>query len=131
MHASTAPAHRPSNPWPWIALSVAIVAVAAVVLVPQLAGHRSDRSQDTGYRDLIARVIDPVGSANDALSDDLSALESGDSPGSAIGSAWAATLRARRAREALARLELPSQAGGPPLGTGRAPGAGLGHPLGG
>jgi hypothetical protein len=30
MHASTAPAHRPSNPWPWIALSVVIVAAAAV-----------------------------------------------------------------------------------------------------
>lgn len=109
-----------SSPWPWIALSVAIVAVSAVVLVLLLTKDESNRTQSTDFRDPIARVIDPVSSANFALSDDLDGLEPGDPPDPALGSVRAALRRTRQARDELHRLDLPFRAGGLRLDTDRA-----------
>lgn len=107
---SNAPLNRP-NPWPWIALSVAIVAGAAVVVVLLLRDSGPSRSA-ADYRAQIATALAPIPPANDALSDDLDGLSAGDSPEAALASATLALRDTRAARRELASLRLPSDAVG-------------------
>jgi hypothetical protein len=106
--ALSAPVKR-HNPWPWIALSVAIVAGAAVVMVALLRDEGGS-SPAVDYRAEIASVLEPMGPANDALSDDLESLVPGDSPDAALASATVALTATRGARRDLADLRLPSVA---------------------
>jgi hypothetical protein len=99
------------NPWPWIALSVAILAGAAVVVVLLLRDGESS-GQAVDYRAKIATVLEPLAPANDALSDDLEGLVPGDSSEAALASATVALSDTRAARRELAALRLPSEAFG-------------------
>lgn len=95
------------NPWPWIALSVAIVAVAAVALVLILSDG-SDDDGDKGGDDAssdIAAILEPVASANDAVSDELDALEIGDETDAARDAVAAAVRDTRSAARELAELD--------------------------
>jgi hypothetical protein len=108
--ARTASVQR-HNPWPWIALSVAILAGAAVVMVLLLRdGGSSTPAVD--YRAKIGTVLEPLAPANGALSDDLQALSPGDSPEAALASATVALSDTRTARRELAALGVPSEAFG-------------------
>jgi hypothetical protein len=121
---------RPPNPWPWIALSVAILAIAAVSLVFMLTSDTSDRASRTDHRELIERVIDPVSSANYGLSEDLGALDADGAPDTAMRSTRTALWRTRQARDELHDVDLPSEAGRLQLDTERALGRELNYLLG-
>lgn len=92
------------NPWPWIALSLGVVAAAVVAVVLILDdGSDEERTAAHGRAD-IARLIEPVASANDALSEELEALEVGDETEAAA--AAAALRNTRTAGRALPALDL-------------------------
>lgn len=96
-----------------MALTVAIVCVSLIV-VAFIVGSGSDDAPkpEADFREPIADVVQPVGAANDALSDDLEALDPGDRSGPALVSARVAMSDTRDARLALARLDLPAPATG-------------------
>lgn len=107
------PAPSARNPWPWVAVSVAVLAAAAVAIVLILAGGDDARgtagalpaaAKPTHGAEDIAGLIDPVGASNDALSEDLEVLDTGDDPDRAlavVGFARDATTEAGRDLEAL------------------------------
>ena len=98
---------RSPNPWPWVALTVAIVAVAVVALALILEDDESGNRAEAGDGAAeIARVAEPVGAANDALSKELRALVPGGDTGS-VRAAIRTDLGDVRAAEAgLAGLDL-------------------------
>jgi hypothetical protein len=97
---------RGPNPWPWIALSVGVVA-AAVVAVVLILDDGSDAERGTAHGGAdIARLVEPVASANDALSAELEALQVGDETEAAAAAAAAASRSTRTAGRTLPALDL-------------------------
>lgn len=98
---------RTTNPWPWIALSVALLAAAGVAVALILGGGDDDGPAQpvaTQYRhgaDDVAALLEPVSAANDSLSEELGVL----SPGDLTRNAAAAVRKGRRAA-IVARLSL-------------------------
>lgn len=100
-------AQRP-NPWPWIALSLGVVAAAVVAVVLILDDGPDEASAAQNGRD-VARLIEPVALANDELSAELEALGVGDEAESAAAAAAAALRNTRISGRELPGLVLTDE----------------------
>lgn len=100
-------AQRP-NPWPWIALSLGVVAAAVVAVVLILDDGPDEASAAQNGRD-VARLIEPVALANDGLSAELEALGVGDETESAAAAAAAALRNTRISGRELPGLVLTDE----------------------
>lgn len=96
------------NPWPWIALSLGVVAAAVVAVVLILNDGPDEASAAQNGRD-VARLIEPVAFANDALSVELEALGVGDETESAAAAAAAALRTTRTSGRELPGLDLTGE----------------------